>query len=131
MGVGGAAGAGGARNGGAADGVAALGAGTPGVVRLPGEAGGPLPGCSLDAGRLADRLGQWRAVAAAAGSAERDGDTVRLALDPAMLPAVAALVAAEADCCPQARFTLEVTAGRAFLTGEIPGIGAELDVRHP
>jgi MerR family transcriptional regulator, copper efflux regulator len=97
----------------------------------PGEAGGPLPGCSLDEGGLVSRLGQWRAVAAAAESAERDGDTVRLTLDPAMLPAVAALVAAEADCCPGARFTLEVTAGRAFLTGEIPGIGTELDARHP
>jgi hypothetical protein len=47
-----------------------------------------------------------------------------------MLPAVAALVAAEADCCPQARFTLEVTAGQAFLIAEVPGIGAELDVQH-
>lgn len=123
---GGAVGAGDARNG-----SAAAEAGTPGAVRLPDEADGSLPGCSLDAGRLADRLGQWRAVAATAESAERDGDTVRLTLDPAMLPAVAALVASEADCCPHARFTLEVTAGHAFLTGEIPGIGAELDDRHP
>jgi MerR family transcriptional regulator, copper efflux regulator len=97
---------------------------------VSGEAGGPLPGCSLDEGGLVSRLGEWRAVAAAAESAERDGDTVRLTLDPGMLPAVAALVAAEADCCPGARFTLEVTAGQALFIGEIPGIGAELDARH-
>jgi len=90
----------------------------------------PLPGCSLHEGGLAERLGQWRAVAAAAQAAERDGDTVRLTLDPGMLPAVATLVAAEAECCPQARFTLEVTAGQAFLIAEVPGIGAELDATH-
>jgi MerR family transcriptional regulator, copper efflux regulator len=96
----------------------------------PSGEGAPLPGCSLNEGELADRLRQWRAAAAAAGGAERDGDTVRLTLDPEMLPAVAALVAAEADCCPQARFTLEVTAGQAFLIAEVPGIGAELDATH-
>jgi DNA-binding transcriptional MerR regulator len=87
--------------------------------------------CSLDEGGLADRLDQWRALAATAGSAKRDGDTVRITLESGMLPAVAALVAAEADCCPQSRFTLHVTAGQAFLTAEIPGIGAELDAHHP
>ena len=83
--------------------------------------------CSLDEGGLADRLDQWRELAATAGSAERDVDTVRLTLESSMLPAVAALVAAEAGCCPQSRFTLQVTAGQVFLTAEIPGIGAELD----
>jgi hypothetical protein len=92
--------------------------------------GAPLPGCSLNEGELADRLGQWRAAAAAAIATERDGDTVRLTLDPGMLPAVATLIAAESDCCPQARFTLEVTAGQAFLIAEVPGIGAELDAQH-
>ncbi|MBO0802992.1 MAG: MerR family transcriptional regulator [Nocardiopsaceae bacterium] len=92
--------------------------------------GDRLPGCSLGAGELADRLGQWRAVADAAESAERDGDTVRLTLDPAALPTVAALVAAEASCCPEGRFTLEVAAGQAFLTAQVPGIGAELDTQR-
>lgn len=96
----------------------------------PSEEGAPLPGCSLDERGLADRLGQWRAAAAAARATERDGDTVRLMLDPGMLPAVATLVAAEADCCPQARFTLEVTADQALLIAEVPGIGAELDAQH-
>ncbi|HEX6448874.1 MAG TPA: MerR family transcriptional regulator [Trebonia sp.] len=96
----------------------------------PSGEGAPLPGCSLDESGLADRLGEWRAAAAGARAAERDGDTVRLTLDPGMLPAVATLVAAEADCCPQARFTLEVTAGQAFLIAQVPGIGAELDAQH-
>jgi MerR family transcriptional regulator, copper efflux regulator len=96
----------------------------------PSGEGAPLPGCSLDEKGLADRLDQWRAAATSARAAERDGDTVRLTLDPGMLPAVATLVAAEADCCPQAQFTLEVTAGQAFLIAEVPGIGAELDAQH-
>jgi MerR family copper efflux transcriptional regulator len=102
------------------------------VLSADAPSGGdaPLPGCSLDERGLADRLGQWRAVAAAARAAERDGDTVRLTLNPGMLPAVATLAAAEADCCPQAWFTLEVTAGQAFLIAEVPGIGAELDAQH-
>jgi DNA-binding transcriptional MerR regulator len=87
--------------------------------------------CSLDEGGLADRLDQWRALAATAGSAERDGDTVRLTLESGMLSAVAALVAAEAGCCPQSRFTLQVSAGQTFLTADIPGIGAKLDAHHP
>ena len=103
-------------------------------VVLSGDAscgeGAPLPGCSLDERGLADRLVQWRAAAATARAAERDGDTVRFTLDPGMIPAVATLVADEADCCPQARFTLEVTAGQAFLIAEVPGIGAELDATH-
>lgn len=86
--------------------------------------------CSLGERELAARLAQWRALAAA-GSAERDGDVVRLRLHPDMLPAVTALVAAETGCCPQSRFTLEVRAGQLLLTAEIPGIGPELDAPHP
>jgi DNA-binding transcriptional MerR regulator len=104
---------------------------SPGGEITPRGERASLPACSLGEGGLADRLDQWRALAATAGSAERDGDTVRLTLQPGMLPAVAALVAAEADCCPQSRFTLQVSAGQAFLTAEIPGIGAEPDAQHP
>lgn len=93
-----------------------------GAEASPGDGAAALPGCSLDEAGLTDRLRQWRAVTATA-STERNGDTVRVTLDPAALPSVAALVAAEADCCPQARFTLEVTAGQAFLFAEIPGLG--------
>jgi len=77
-------------------------------------------GCNLDDEALACRVGEWHALAAAALSAERDAGSLRLALDPAMIPVAAGLVAAEAVCCPDARFTLEVAAGRAFLTAEFP-----------
>ncbi|MBO0819995.1 MAG: MerR family DNA-binding transcriptional regulator [Nocardiopsaceae bacterium] len=83
---------------------------------------GTLPGCSLGRTALADRLDQWRALAEAAEAAEHDGDTVRLTLDPAAIPAAAALMAAEAVCCQQARFTLSLTEGRLSLTARIPGI---------
>jgi len=75
-------------------------------------------GCTLDDEELACRVGEWHALAAAAPSAERDGGLLRLVLEPAMIPSAAALIAAEATCCPDARFTLEVTAGQAFLTAE-------------
>lgn len=77
--------------------------------------------CTLDDGELACRVRQWRALSAAARSAERDGRYLRLTLDPAMIPAAAALVAAETNCCPAARFTLEARDGKAFLTAEFPG----------
>lgn len=77
-------------------------------------------GCALDDEALACRAGEWHALAAAALSAERDGGFLRLALDPAMVPVAAGLIAAEAVCCRDARFTLEVAGGRAFLTAEFP-----------
>lgn len=103
-----------------------LGAGAPAAGEAGAAPGCSLDGCSLDEAGLTDRLGQWRALASAAQSTERDGDTVRLTLAPAAIPSAAALMAAEASCCPQGRFTLEVTAGRASLTAEIPGIADAL-----
>jgi DNA-binding transcriptional MerR regulator len=75
-------------------------------------------GCTLEDEELACRVGEWHALAAAALSAERGGGFLRLVLAPAMIPSAAALIAAEATCCPDARFTLEATAGRALLTAE-------------
>jgi MerR family transcriptional regulator, copper efflux regulator len=95
---------------------------------------GPAPwGCSLDSDALASRVGQWRALAAAAASVERDSGTVRLTLsaDPEMITAVAALCAAETACCPHARFLLEVTAGQVILTVEAPGTTGLLEVLFP
>jgi hypothetical protein len=83
-----------------------------------------IDGCSLDEAALADRLKAWRALAATAAAAERDGDTMRLTLEVAALPVIAELIAAESDCCPTSRFTLEVAAGQALLTAEIPGLAA-------
>jgi hypothetical protein len=83
----------------------------------------PGPSCSIDGCSLDEA-----ALAATAASAERDGDTMRFTLEaatlPAVLPVIAELIAAESDCCPASRFTLEVAAGQALLTAEIPGLAA-------
>jgi MerR family transcriptional regulator, copper efflux regulator len=86
-------------------------------------AAGPEPwGCSLGPEALASRIGEWQAVAAAAVLVEETGGSVRLALpaDPDMIATVARLCLAETACCPQARFSLEVTASRIVLTVETP-----------
>jgi DNA-binding transcriptional MerR regulator len=91
---------------------------------------GPGPwGCSLDRDELATRIGQWRALAAAATSAERTADAVRLVLPagPEMIATVTALCAAETACCGQTRFLLEITAGQMTLTAEAPGTPGLLD----
>jgi DNA-binding transcriptional MerR regulator len=89
----------------------------------PADAGHAPWGCSLGQDALASRVSQWNAVAAAATSAGHDGDTVRLTLPaiPDMTATVAALCAAETTCCPQTRFTLELTAGQLTLTAHAPG----------
>lgn len=97
---------------------------------------GPGPGLRGWApGRDAEgsRAGQWRAVAAAAVSAERAGGTVRLVLpaSPDTISAVAALCAAETASCPQARFVLEVTAGQVMLTVHAAGIPGLLGMLVP
>jgi DNA-binding transcriptional MerR regulator len=114
-----------------------------GLAQSPGEAGpadadqpdeaeptrkadAVLPGCSLNNGELTSRLSEWRAIADAAVSSERNGDTLRLGLAPEAIPAAAGLLAAEASCCTQARFTLDVTAGQVTLTTEVPGLSAAL-----
>jgi MerR family transcriptional regulator, copper efflux regulator len=101
----------------------------PGVT-LPGP--GPL-GCSLDHDALAARIAQWQALSAAATSAERAGDVVRLTLpaDPDAVAAAAALCAAETACCRQTRFRLEITAARVTLSAEVPDPPGLLDVLIP
>jgi DNA-binding transcriptional MerR regulator len=97
----------------------------------PGEATeGPGPwGCSLDRDELATRVGQWRALAATATSAERTTDAVRWVLpaEPEMIATVTALCAAETACCGQTRFLLDITAGQLILTAEAPGAPGLLD----
>ena len=91
---------------------------------------GPGPwGCSLDRDELATRIGQWRALAAAATSAERTADAVLFVLpaDPEMIATVTALCAAETACCGQTRFLLDITAGQMILTAEAPGTPGLLD----
>jgi DNA-binding transcriptional MerR regulator len=93
---------------------------------VPGT--GPL-GCSLARDALPGRIGQWRELTAAATSAERAAGTVRLVLpaDPGLAADVAALCAAETECCPGIRFALEVTAAQVTLTAAAPGAPDLLD----
>jgi hypothetical protein len=91
---------------------------------------GPGPwGCSLDRDELATRISQWKALAAAATSAERTADAVRMVLPagPETIATVTALCAAEAACCSQTRFLLDITAGQMILTAEAPGTPGLLD----
>lgn len=97
---------------------------------LDEAAEGPGPrGCSLDRDELATRIGQWRALAAAATSAERTADAVLFVLPagPEMIATVTALCAAETACCGQTRFLLDITAGQMTLTAEAPGTPGLLD----
>jgi MerR family transcriptional regulator, copper efflux regulator len=102
-----------------------------GLDPAPGEVtDGPGPwGCTLDRDELATRAGQWRALAAAATSAERTADAVRFVLpaDPEVIATVTALCAAETACCGHTRFLLEITAGQIALTAEAPGTPGLLD----
>ncbi len=97
----------------------------------PDEAAeGPGPwGCSLDRDELATRIGQWKALAAAATSAERTAGAVLFVLPagPEMIATVTALCAAETACCGQTRFLLDITAGQMTLTAEAPGMPGLLD----
>ncbi len=99
----------------------------------PGPAVARPWGCSLGDDALAARIGEWKAVAAAATSAERDDGSVRLVLpaSPAVISAVAALCAAETACCAGTRFVLEVTADQVILTAHAPGTPGLLDILAP
>jgi hypothetical protein len=94
----------------------------------------PTPaGCSLDSDDLAARTGQWQELAATATSVEHASDSVRLVLParPDMIATAAALCAAEAACCPQSRFLLDVTVSQLTLTIEVHGMAGLLDVLVP
>jgi len=103
----------------------------PGVT-VPGPGTGPW-GCTLNHDALAARVGQWQALAAEATSVQRAGDIVRLVLPagPDAVTAAAALCAAEAACCAQTRFRLEITAGQLALTAEAPDSPGLLDILFP
>jgi hypothetical protein len=74
-------------------------------------------------------MDQWRALAAAATSAERTADAVVFVLPagPETVANVAALCAAETACCGKTRFLLDITVGRLTLTAEAPGTPGLLD----
>lgn len=90
-------------------------------------------GSSLGRDALASRASQWRALTAAATSAERASGTIRLALPagPDTAATVAALCAAETACSARTRFILEVTAGQITLIVDAPGTADLLDTLFP
>lgn len=96
------------------------------------RAAGPW-GCTLEPAALVSRLGEWRALAAAATSVEHADGTVRLVLptEPDVVAAAAALCAAETGCCDQTRFRLEISAGQVTLTAEAPGVPGLVEAMIP
>ena len=76
-----------------------------------------------------NRIGQWKALAAAATSAERTAGAVLFVLPagPEMIATVTALCAAGTACCGQTRFLLDITAGQMTLTVGAPGTPGLLD----
>jgi hypothetical protein len=87
------------------------------------EAERPPIACSLTAGSLTERLGEWRAlVAASVSSVEADAHSVRFALrdsDEALLAAVS-LGAREKECCPFFDVVVELEPDRRVLRLSVP-----------
>jgi hypothetical protein len=89
-------------------------------------AGTPIA-CSLDAGALADRVDEWRAlVASFVVSVVAEPTTVHLVLDPsdAALVAAVGLAQREKQCCPFFGVAVDIGADDRTLTLSVPG-GAE------
>lgn len=83
--------------------------------------------CSLDAGSLVDRVGEWRAlIAASVVTVEAEPTSVHLVLEPSQAALVAAVELAqrEKQCCPFFDVTLDVGVDQRTLTLRVPA-GAE------
>jgi hypothetical protein len=83
-------------------------------------AGDPPIACSLIGGEYTGRVQQWRRVLAGSTPQRRANGGVRVALDVARLPELAAMVVDETRCCPFFTFTLTVT-----------HVGVQLDAAAP
>ena len=89
-------------------------------------AGTPLA-CSLDAGSMADRVEEWRALVAPSGAESGSEPTaVHLVLEPTenALVAAADLAQREKQCCPFFDVAIEIGAQRRTLSLRVPD-GAE------
>jgi hypothetical protein len=93
----------------------------------------PVPvACSLDAGSLAERVDQWRAlVADSVVALEADATSVRLVLEDsdAALAAAASLGQREKRCCPFFDVGIELGADARVLCLRVPP-GAEEAMTH-
>jgi anti-sigma-K factor RskA len=90
------------------------------------RAGGPVA-CSLDAGSLADRVEEWRAlVATSVVAVEAEPTAVHLVLEPTEVALVAAVELAqrEKQCCPFFDVAIAIEAQRRTLSLRVPH-GAE------
>ncbi|ADP79512.1 MerR family transcriptional regulator [Pseudofrankia inefficax] len=78
--------------------------------------------CALGGDEQADRAGQWRELLGTAVSRQEITDGLRLTFPPGpdLAGRVAALAAAEQDCCAFFAFTLELAAGALVLTVRAP-----------
>ena len=83
--------------------------------------------CSLDAGSLADRVEEWRALVATSVVAMETGPAaVHLVLEPSAsaLVAAAELAQREKECCPFFDFAINIGAEQRTLSIRVPD-GAE------
>ncbi len=88
----------------------------------------PIPiACTLDAGSLADRAGEWRSfVTSSVVALEADATTVRMVLadSPSALATAASLGQREKQCCAFFDVSLQLEAERRTLVLAVPE-GAE------
>ncbi|MGW5276935.1 MerR family transcriptional regulator [Streptomyces sp. NPDC004044] len=84
--------------------------------------------CTLSAGQLGERSGQWQALVAQASGREEIADGLRLTFParPELAGKIAALAAAEQDCCAFFDFTLQMTPAALVLKVRAPEAGSSL-----
>lgn len=95
---------------------------------LPTPQSAPPIACSLEPERVPDRIGDWKALVAAAVSRTEVDGGVRLTFPPGpgLATRVAALAAAEQSCCAFFDFTVRITVGATVLEARAPEGGQEI-----
>jgi DNA-binding transcriptional MerR regulator len=84
--------------------------------------------CTLSGGQLGERIGQWQALVARASGREEIEDGLRLTFPAGseLAGEIAALAAAEQDCCSFFDFTLRMTPSALFLSVRAPQAAVSL-----
>lgn len=84
--------------------------------------GPPTAACSLGAHDVRQRVADWHELLSVAERAERIGRRLRFVFEPAVAVAseLAAMCAAETECCPFFEFGLDITADAVVLTIDGP-----------
>jgi DNA-binding transcriptional MerR regulator len=89
-------------------------------------------GCTLSVADQEDRLAEWRALLARSASRESIEGGTRFRFSPSTAAQIAALAAAESECCPFLEFTLHVAGGEAVLDMRAPaGMRPQLSALLP